>query len=135
MCITGNKRETYCAHWDYKLTTDGSTDGAWSGSGCTVADFNETHTTCCCYHLTSFAIMMEPTVVEPVDHAARNLRLITFGSVGLSLFCMLLFILVILCNKSLRSERSMVHINLCVATIVALTCYMLVEFAREDEVC
>lgn len=84
--------------------------------------------------MTSFAIMMEPLVEEPVDHEAANLQMITFVTVGVSLFCMLVFILVILCNPSLRSERSMVHINLCVSTIFALTAYLLVEFGRDDEV-
>lgn len=126
--IAGNKREPYCAYWDYSLDS-------WSGTGCEVADTNETHTKCCCYHMTNFAIMMEPLIIEPIDHTARILQMITFVTVGLSLFSLLVFILVIICNKSLRSERSMVHLNLCISTIVALISYLLVEFAREDEVC
>lgn len=32
--------------------------GFWSGEGCHVTDRNKSHTTCQCYHLTSFAVLM-----------------------------------------------------------------------------
>ena len=35
------------------------TDDAWEGSGCYAVDVNATHTTCHCFHLTNFALLID----------------------------------------------------------------------------
>lgn len=50
----------------YKITESTSskriifyrTRGFWSGEGCHMTHRNKSHTTCQCYHLTSFAVLM-----------------------------------------------------------------------------
>ena len=35
------------------------TDDAWEGEGCYAVEVNETHTTCHCFHLTNFALLID----------------------------------------------------------------------------
>jgi len=42
--------------------------GEWKSEGCSLVETNSTHTTCLCYHLTSFAIIMSPTAPQVSIH-------------------------------------------------------------------
>ena len=92
-----NKRTAYCAFWDHKVPD--MVGGAWSSEGCDVQSTNETHTVCCCYHLTSFAIMMEPLVIPPTDWTLVTKMYMLYICTGVSMFALLIFCLIVLCNK------------------------------------
>lgn len=97
MTFTGNKRTTYCAFWDHKV--DDQIGGAWSSEGSEVYSTNETHTVCCCYHLTSFAVMMEPLIIPEVDTTLETKSYILYACTGVSILALLIFSFVVLCNK------------------------------------
>jgi len=50
--ITDNVTNAKCVFWDIERKD-------WSEQGCHTISSNETHTTCSCNHLTSFAILMD----------------------------------------------------------------------------
>ena len=91
----GNKRKAHCSFWDTKLKPS----GAWSSEGCEMTDTNETHTECCCYHLTSFAVMMEQLEEEVVDTTTQKISYLTYGCIGLSMLSLIVFSFLIICSK------------------------------------
>lgn len=98
LCVlVGNKRRTHCAFWDRKQRKDEG--GAWSSEGCDKVMSNETHTECCCWHLTSFAIMIEPLIEEVIDTTTQKINYITYACLALSGLSLLVFCFIILCNK------------------------------------
>ena len=48
--------------------------GNWSQKGCELATYNVTQTTCKCYHLTNFAILMDVHATEVTDFVNNNIR-------------------------------------------------------------
>lgn len=101
--LAGLKAPVYCAYWNYDAT-DVSADGAWSGDGIEVVSNNETHVECCSYHMTTFAILMEEVEEEPFDYKGQNMQYMSYGSYGTSIFCLLTFIFIILCNKCVTRQ-------------------------------
>lgn len=95
--LTGNERRAFCAFWDVDKANDDN--GEWSGEGCELVTTNATYTQCCCYHLTSFAVMMEPLEEEVVDHTSDRVAYLTYACIALSMVSLFIFCLIILFNK------------------------------------
>jgi len=53
----------------------GSSAGGWSQRGCVRVDVNESHVTCSCHHLTSFAVLTDEEVSRSVTSAEQGLVL------------------------------------------------------------
>ncbi|XP_066570729.1 adhesion G-protein coupled receptor G2 [Amia ocellicauda] len=76
-----DNHEVECVYWD--LGQNGG-KGGWSSEGCEKKSTTVNHTTCFCYHLTHFGVLLDPfrTPLDAQDN--RILTLITYVGCGLS---------------------------------------------------
>eukprot|EP00117_Sycon_ciliatum_P000275 scpid54805/ scgid1086/ Probable G-protein coupled receptor 133 len=89
--------EALCAYWNI-------TENKWLTNGCWSSDVDNTHVSCKCNHLSSFALL------KPVqgDTFYRKLfNIITYTCCPLSMACLLVTIFIILISKKLRKMRLM----------------------------
>ncbi|XP_015253021.1 PREDICTED: cadherin EGF LAG seven-pass G-type receptor 1 isoform X2 [Cyprinodon variegatus] len=109
---TEERTKPVCVYWDHSSSIGGT--GGWSSKGCEVLDRNNTHISCQCNHMTSFAVLMDISKREHGD--VLPLKIVTYTTVSISLFLLLLtFILLCLLHR-LRSNLHAIHRNL-VATL------------------
>ncbi|XP_074836425.1 adhesion G protein-coupled receptor E3-like [Carettochelys insculpta] len=93
-----------CVYWNLV-----DKKGSWSPDGCVTLSVNDTYTTCSCNHLSSFAILMVPSVVTE----SYPLTIITYVGLALSLLCLLLAILTFLLCRSIWNISTSIHLQLC----------------------
>ncbi|XP_075758382.1 adhesion G protein-coupled receptor E1-like [Pelodiscus sinensis] len=106
-----NNKETVCVFWD--VVGNKST---WSKEGCNLLSANNTHTTCACNHMSSFAVLMARHVSQQEDGA---LSIITYVGLSISLLCLFLAILTFLLCRSIRNVSTSIHLQLCLCLFVA----------------
>ncbi|KAL1114882.1 hypothetical protein AAG570_007706 [Ranatra chinensis] len=111
---TENVTNPTCVFWDYEMR-------AWSEEGCRVEVSNLTHTICVCDHLTNFAILMDVQAtylqLPPIHQMA--LQIITYIGCIISVICLVFAIITFQLFRSLKSDRTTIHKNLCVCLLVA----------------
>ncbi|XP_053395247.1 adhesion G protein-coupled receptor L4-like isoform X2 [Mercenaria mercenaria] len=109
------ERVQLCSFWNFSL---GYT-GAWSQKGCTLKEYNNTHTTCQCNHLTNFAILMDvhSTEIEPIH--AITLSYITYAGLIISIICLFFSWITFVCLRSIQGERNSIHKNLAFCLFIA----------------
>ncbi|XP_062891876.1 adhesion G protein-coupled receptor E5-like [Mobula hypostoma] len=103
-----------CVYWEHggKARKEG-----WNIFGCKLhQDLPET-TSCSCTHLTSFAVLLSHTPIPAADE--KNLELITYVGLSLSVFCLLLSVIIFLYCRSIRSIRITIHTHLCLSMLLA----------------
>uniref|UniRef100_A0A6A7FTK4 Latrophilin Cirl-like isoform X6 n=1 Tax=Hirondellea gigas TaxID=1518452 RepID=A0A6A7FTK4_9CRUS len=109
---THNVTNASCVFWDY-------TTNLWSEEGCRVIGYNVTHVRCQCDHLTNFAVLMDfHSTPLPPEHSLA-LSVITYIGCVVSIVCLLLAIVVFHVFKSLKSDRTSIHKNLCICLLIA----------------
>ncbi|XP_064387611.1 adhesion G protein-coupled receptor E2-like isoform X3 [Halichondria panicea] len=110
---TDNNTQLDCVF--YNLTSH-----AWSNESCTRNDelSNETVSVCECTHLTHFAILLSPGI-NTSEEIIRQLEIVSYVSVSISLFCLVLTILALTIVKSLWGMRNFIHVNLCGCLFIA----------------
>ncbi|XP_071399914.1 adhesion G-protein coupled receptor F3 isoform X2 [Centroberyx affinis] len=104
-----DREKFFCVFWDPKKND-------WSDEGCTLKPSHGNRTLCQCNHLTSFSVLMSKT---PVD--LPFLDEITYVGLGVSICCLLLFLIiealvwssVVKTNLSHFRHTAMVNISLC----------------------
>ncbi|XP_062962168.1 adhesion G protein-coupled receptor L4 isoform X1 [Cynocephalus volans] len=112
---TIGKYRSLCAFWNYSPDT---MNGRWSSEGCELTYSNETHTSCCCNHLTHFAILMSS------DHSIgikdyNILTRITQLGIIISVICLALCIFTFWFFSEIQSTRTTIHKNLCCSLFLA----------------
>ncbi|KAH3729503.1 hypothetical protein DPMN_055475 [Dreissena polymorpha] len=106
-----------CNYWKF------SSPGYWASDGCIVRASNDTITVCECDHLTNFAVLMSPFVEAHVK--SKALRLVSIVGLSLSTFCLLLTIIVFAkLWRYVRSDRSVVLVNLILALIISYAIFL-----------
>ncbi|XP_020288544.1 latrophilin Cirl-like isoform X3 [Pseudomyrmex gracilis] len=101
-----------CAFWDYTLSS-------WADEGCKVIKTNKTHTECECNHLTNFAVLMDVHAV-PLDGPHKIvLQVTTYTGCIISIVCFVLTILTFHFFRVLKSDRTIIHKNLCTCLLIA----------------
>uniref|UniRef100_T1JBP7 Uncharacterized protein n=1 Tax=Strigamia maritima TaxID=126957 RepID=T1JBP7_STRMM len=114
-----------CVFWDYDKHT-------WSDDGCSVKMTNRTHTVCSCTHLTNFAVLMNFKGVQVSAVHETALQTITLIGCVVSIVCLFLSFLTFTIFRTLRSDRTTIHKNLCACLLVAEIIF-LVGVGRTDE--
>ncbi|KAL0810102.1 hypothetical protein ABMA28_010908 [Loxostege sticticalis] len=114
---TENVSNPACVFWDYTLH-------GWSSEGCSVEWSNTTHTGCACSHLTNFAILMDVHGVSLSDKHEMALRLLTFIGCGISAVALCAAIIVFHCFRNMKSDRVLIHKNLCACLLIAEVVFM-----------
>ncbi|CAH0731584.1 unnamed protein product, partial [Brenthis ino] len=114
---TENLTNPACVFWDYTLH-------GWSPEGCQVEWSNRTHTGCACTHLTNFAILMDVHGIPLSSVHEMALRLVTFIGCGISVVALVAASLVFHCFRNMKSERVLIHKNLCLCLLIAEVIFM-----------
>ncbi|KAM9688810.1 adhesion G protein-coupled receptor E4-like isoform 3-T3 [Trichechus inunguis] len=105
----GARTKRLCASW--KRWKEG---GSWSTEGCSSTGSSDSHTTCRCFHLPSFAVLMALT--PKADFA---LSVITYVGLSLSLLCLLLAACTFLLCRSIQNTSTSLHLQLSLCLFLA----------------
>ncbi|KAL4658540.1 cadherin EGF LAG seven-pass G-type receptor 2-like [Arapaima gigas] len=97
-----------CVFWNHSLLSTGGA-GGWSAKGCEVAFRNYSHITCQCYHMTSFAVLMDVSRRE--NGEILPVKLVTWSTVGVTLGFLSLTTLVLSCFHALHCNKSSIINN------------------------
>ncbi|CAL8385721.1 unnamed protein product, partial [Gadus morhua 'NCC'] len=117
---TEERTKPVCVFWNHSLL-DGT--GAWSSKGCEMLDRNNTHISCQCNHMTSFALLMD---ISKREHGeVLPLRIVTYTTVSVSLLLLLLTFLLLCLLHRLRSNLTAIHRNLVAALFFSLLVFLL----------
>ncbi|KAJ7360286.1 Adhesion G protein-coupled receptor L3 [Desmophyllum pertusum] len=107
-----------CVYWDYNLNSKG---GGWSTDGCWLASRKNGTATCECDHLTNFAVLMDTSGIS-TEHAGHRkaLEYITVIGCSLSLLGILITLIIhFVLWRILKSPKTVIHVNLCIALMAA----------------
>uniref|UniRef100_A0A672MBA3 Cadherin EGF LAG seven-pass G-type receptor 2-like n=1 Tax=Sinocyclocheilus grahami TaxID=75366 RepID=A0A672MBA3_SINGR len=69
LMTTEERSKPICVFWNHSIVAGGP--GGWSSKGCEVVFRNNTHISCQCYHMTSFAVLMDISRRENVKVMIR----------------------------------------------------------------
>ncbi|XP_046543076.1 adhesion G protein-coupled receptor B2-like [Haliotis rubra] len=121
--------ELECGYWNFDK-------GSWKTDGCKRSHINSSFSRCDCDHLTNFAILMSPTRVVS-DENLRLLKIISIVGCSLSILGCLVTVLTHACLwRSVRSTKSVILVNLCVALTLAYIVFLAgVERTENKAVC
>ena len=100
--------------------------------GCVTVCHNASHTKCSCSHLTNFALIFN-VHQDSVAQDDSNLDYITYIGFTISIICMLLTIAIIIFQK-FKSERDIIHANLCISLLTAEVIFLFGISATEDAI-
>ncbi|XP_019751849.1 adhesion G-protein coupled receptor F1 [Hippocampus comes] len=106
-----------CVFWNFSLF-DGL--GGWDGEGCELVQRKDDTVTCRCDHLTSFSILMSPSVPN-----SRVLDFITYIGVGISMACLVICLIIeaLIWKKVRKSNTSYLRhvsiINIAMSLLIA----------------
>lgn len=106
------RAEHLCVHWE------GSEDGgSWSTKGCSHMHTNDSYTTCKCFRLSSFAVLMALSLEE--DSVLSALSVITYVGLGLSLLCLFLAAVTFLLCQPIQNTSTALHLQLSICLFLA----------------
>ncbi|XP_043932407.1 cadherin EGF LAG seven-pass G-type receptor 2 isoform X2 [Protopterus annectens] len=110
-----------CVFWNHSIPIGGI--GGWSAKGCEVVFRNESHISCQCNHMTSFAVLMDISRRE--NGEILPLKIVTYSTIAVSLGGILLTFLVLVILRSLRSNQHSISRNMAVALFLSYLIFLL----------
>ncbi|XP_071849575.1 adhesion G protein-coupled receptor L4-like [Apostichopus japonicus] len=121
--VTLGSLERKCVYWRYN---DVTRLGEWATNGCRdVTKSGDTHVTCHCNHLTSFAVFVRVTTD---DYTAPPFAIDVITNIGcvISILGLIVCILTGVCIKSARKKQlTQVHVNLSLALVAMYITFLL----------
>uniref|UniRef100_A0A3B3ZJN6 Uncharacterized protein n=1 Tax=Periophthalmus magnuspinnatus TaxID=409849 RepID=A0A3B3ZJN6_9GOBI len=118
---TEERTKPVCVYWDHSIPIGGT--GGWSSKGCEVLNRNNTHISCQCNHMTSFAVLMDISKREHGD--VMPLKIVTYSTVAVSLFFLFLTFILLCVLRHLRSNLHSIHKNLVAALFFSELVFLL----------
>ncbi|XP_051898097.1 adhesion G protein-coupled receptor E1-like isoform X2 [Pristis pectinata] len=119
-------KEPECVFW--RKTKEGN---VWSPEGCKPIVYNQTHVTCQCDHLTSFAVLMAPVKIEYGGH----LDVITYIGLTISLLCLAASIAIFINCTSIQNANTTVHKHLSLTLFLAQFIFLIGMQIKHPVVC
>ena len=103
-----------CVYWDF-------TREVWSSEGCFIKENTErvNGTTCQCFHLTNFAVLVDIHDVALNLNIKQGLDIITLVGCSVSIVCLFICLIVYSMFSSARNERSVINFNICLCLLLA----------------
>uniref|UniRef100_A0A669E8W2 Cadherin EGF LAG seven-pass G-type receptor 1a n=1 Tax=Oreochromis niloticus TaxID=8128 RepID=A0A669E8W2_ORENI len=117
---TEERTKPVCVFWDHSV---GGGTGGWSSKGCEVLNRNNTHISCQCNHMTSFAVLMDISKREHGD--VLPLKIVTYTTVSVSLFLLLITFILLCLLRRLRTNLHAIHRNLVAALFFSELVFLL----------
>ncbi|KAM9407050.1 cadherin EGF LAG seven-pass G-type receptor 1-like isoform 5-T5 [Salvelinus alpinus] len=108
---TEERTKPVCVFWNHSIAIGGT--GGWSSKGCELLNRNNTHISCQCDHMSSFAVLMDISKREHGD--VLPLKIVTYTTVSASLVALLLTFILLALLRKLRSNLHSIHRNLVAA--------------------
>nr|XP_022287642.1 uncharacterized protein LOC111100229 isoform X1 [Crassostrea virginica]XP_022287725.1 uncharacterized protein LOC111100229 isoform X1 [Crassostrea virginica] len=126
--VNAYEMQAVCVSWNFTVSK-------WSERGCKLVENNHRRTVCQCNHLTNFAILMRPYSMEQEDK--QSLKTMSLVGVILSIaFTVLTFTIYILTWRFIKSDQSIMMLNLCAAMVIAYAVFIsAVERTENEKVC
>ncbi|XP_069731782.1 LOW QUALITY PROTEIN: cadherin EGF LAG seven-pass G-type receptor 2 [Phaenicophaeus curvirostris] len=118
---TQERSKPICVFWNHSLLAGGT--GGWSARGCEVVFRNQSHVSCQCHHLTSFAVLMDISRRE--NGEVLPLAALTYTSLGVGLAGLLLAVLALGGLRGLRSNRHSIRRHGATALLLAQLVFLL----------
>ncbi|XP_074554309.1 cadherin EGF LAG seven-pass G-type receptor 1 isoform X2 [Halichoeres trimaculatus] len=118
---TEERTKPVCVFWNHSLGIGGT--GGWSSKGCEVLNRNNSHISCQCNHMTSFAVLMDISKRENGD--VLPLKIVTYATLSVSLFLLLLTFILLCLLRRLRSNLHAIHRNLVAALFFSELVFLL----------
>ncbi|XP_052062393.1 adhesion G protein-coupled receptor B2-like [Mytilus californianus] len=119
--LLGNYSRPFCGFWDFDVSN--TVNGAWSNFGSRIVESTDSYTICEYNHTTNFAILMSPGRT-PLSHNFA-LSLISAVGCGVSILFLVMTILIhYVLWGYVKSERTQILMNLCVALILSYTIFL-----------
>uniref|UniRef100_A0A8C3V7T7 Cadherin EGF LAG seven-pass G-type receptor 2 n=1 Tax=Catharus ustulatus TaxID=91951 RepID=A0A8C3V7T7_CATUS len=115
---TEERSKPICVFWNHSLCV-----GGWSARGCEVIFRNQSHVSCQCHHLTSFAVLMDISRRE--NGEVLPLAALTYGSLGVGLAGLALVVLALGTLRRLRSNRHSIRRHGTAALLLAQLVFLL----------
>ncbi|XP_039734474.1 adhesion G protein-coupled receptor E4-like isoform X1 [Pteropus medius] len=120
----GERTKHLCVYWEGL-----EEGGSWSTEGCTHVSSNDSYTTCKCFHLSSFAVLL--ALVPKVDPI---LAAITYLGLSLSLLCLFLATLTFLLCRPIQNTNTSLHLQLSICLFLAHLLFLTAIDQTEPEV-
>ncbi|KAM6985970.1 cadherin EGF LAG seven-pass G-type receptor 1 [Aplochiton taeniatus] len=118
---THERTKPVCVFWNHSIAIGGT--GGWSSKGCELLNRNNTHISCQCNHMTSFAVLMDISKREHGD--VLPLKIVTYTTVSTSLLALLLTFILLCLLRKLRSNLHSIHRNLVAALFFSQLVFLL----------
>merc|ERR1712172_362082 len=104
-----------CVYWDF------DTD-SWSENGCYAVREKSSadRTSCQCYHLTNFAVLVDVYGLARTEEHKGTLNILTYIGCSISLVSLIICITVFSTFRSAQNDRSSINTNLCATWSVGI---------------
>jgi len=109
-----------CVYWDFDLDT-------WSEDGCYPVRERSTEdsTSCQCYHLTNFAVLVDVYGLARSQEHRSTLNILTYIGCTISMACLVICIVVFTTFRAAQNDRSSINSNLCGCLLLAELIFLL----------
>ncbi|XP_034022451.1 cadherin EGF LAG seven-pass G-type receptor 2 isoform X2 [Thalassophryne amazonica] len=106
LVTTEERSKPICVFWNHSILGG---NGGWSAKGCEVVFRNATHISCQCYHMTSFAVLMDISRRE--NGEILPIKVVTWSAVGVTLGFLFLTTIFFLCLRAMQSNKTCIINN------------------------
>uniref|UniRef100_A0A3Q3FZG8 Cadherin EGF LAG seven-pass G-type receptor 1 n=1 Tax=Labrus bergylta TaxID=56723 RepID=A0A3Q3FZG8_9LABR len=121
LLVEEERTKPVCVFWNHSIAIGGT--GGWSSKGCEVLNRNNSHISCQCNHMTSFAVLMDISKRENGD--VLPLKIVTYTTLSVSLFLLLLTFILLCLLRRLCSNLHAIHRNLVAALFFSELVFLL----------
>uniref|UniRef100_A0A7N8XAH5 Cadherin EGF LAG seven-pass G-type receptor 2 n=1 Tax=Mastacembelus armatus TaxID=205130 RepID=A0A7N8XAH5_9TELE len=105
--VTSEERsKPICVFWNHTILAG---NGGWSAKGCEVVFRNSTHISCQCYHMTSFAVLMDVSRRE--NGEILPIKILSWSTVGVTLGFLFLTTIFLLCLRAMQCNKTSIINN------------------------
>ncbi|XP_034725126.1 cadherin EGF LAG seven-pass G-type receptor 2 isoform X2 [Etheostoma cragini] len=106
LVTTEERSKPICVFWNHTILAG---SGGWSAKGCEVVFRNSTHISCQCYHMTSFAVLMDISRRE--NGEILPIKILTWSTVGVTLGFLFLTAIFLLCLRAMQCNKTSIMNN------------------------
>ncbi|XP_062419885.1 LOW QUALITY PROTEIN: cadherin EGF LAG seven-pass G-type receptor 2 [Pungitius pungitius] len=120
LVTTEERSKPICVFWDHGILAG---NGGWSAKGCEVVYRNGTHISCQCYHMTSFAVLMDISRRE--NGEILPIKILTWSTVGVTMGFLFLTTIFLLCLRAMQCNKTSIINNGAVALFLSELIFIL----------
>nr|XP_004544839.2 cadherin EGF LAG seven-pass G-type receptor 2 isoform X3 [Maylandia zebra] len=106
LVATEERSKPICVFWNHTILAG---RGGWSAKGCEVVFRNSTHISCQCYHMTSFAVLMDISRRE--NGEILPIKILTWSTAGVTLGFLFLTAIFLLCLRAMQCNKTSIINN------------------------